>query len=283
MTHNAPETRGTDLATLLRDIDRLRAIADDWEPTQRNTLAALEHAVDALHGEALRRLLRRLKGEPGAAECLRELAGDEVIYAVLRHHGLLKASLNERIEQALADVRPSLRSHGGDVELVEVVPPDTVALRLTGACDGCPASAVTLSQGVEEAIREACPEIRHIRTQNRPTGATPVEVISPFDPGNWQPAVELAAIPDGGILCTEVAGRDLLLARHGETVRCFDNACSHMGLPLDRGAVKDGVLTCPHHGFGYYLDDGSCVSAPGVALISHPVRIDNHRVTVRLN
>lgn len=165
-----PSTDKPALDVLISDIERLRDIAREWEPTQRNTLLALEQAVAALHAEALRRLLQGLKDDPGCAARLRELVGDEVIYAVLRHHGLLKPSLNERVEKALATVRPMLHSHGGDVELVEVRAPDTVVVRLTGACDGCPASSVTLSQGVEEAIREACPEIRRVRTRSGSSG-----------------------------------------------------------------------------------------------------------------
>ncbi len=272
------------LAALLADIDKLRAVLKTWEPTQRNTASALEHALEALHAEALRRLLRGLKGEPACEQRLRELVGDEVIYAVLRHHGLLKASLNERIAEALAEVRPALREHGGDVELVEVVAPDTAVLRLTGACDGCPASAVTMTEGVEAAIRRACPEIHHIRTVAGSLSAqAPADVISPFDSEGWYSVVACERIPDGGVLAVTVAGRELLLTRSGEQLRCYDNACAHRGLPLDGGNIADGVLTCPHHGFSYYLDDGSCVSAPGVALLSHPLRLRADLVEVKLD
>ena len=60
-----------------------------------------------------------------------------------------------------------MRLHGGDVELVRVVPPDAVEIRLTGACHGCPASSETLREGVERAIRTHCPEILHIRQVSR--------------------------------------------------------------------------------------------------------------------
>ena len=45
--------------------------------------------------------------------------------------------------QALDEVRPYLDSHGGGVELVEVVD-GVVRLRLYGSCNGCPSSTMTL-------------------------------------------------------------------------------------------------------------------------------------------
>ncbi len=45
--------------------------------------------------------------------------------------------MKEKIETALADIRPSLQADGGDVELVDVEN-GIVKVRLTGACGGCP-------------------------------------------------------------------------------------------------------------------------------------------------
>ena len=127
------------------------------------TLAAhaYRQAIDALHAEALRRLVRGLRGAPEAAAALREAASDEIVYAVLRHHGILKPSIAERVEAALETVRPVLAAHGGDVELVRVEPPQ-VAIRMTGACDNCPASRLTIDAAVKTAVRAACPEITDI-------------------------------------------------------------------------------------------------------------------------
>jgi Fe-S cluster biogenesis protein NfuA len=75
-------------------------------------------------------------------------------------HGLHPQSLAERVEGALATVRPLLGAHGGDVELLEIdEDAGGVRLRLLGSCDGCPSSAITLQSAVERAIVEAAPEI----------------------------------------------------------------------------------------------------------------------------
>ena len=97
----------------------------------------------------------------GGGAALREAATDEVVYAVLRHHGILKPSIAERVEAALESVRPVLAGHGGDVELVRVDPP-AASIRFIGACESCPASALTIDAAVKTAVRAACPEITEI-------------------------------------------------------------------------------------------------------------------------
>lgn len=69
--------------------------------------------------------------------------------------------MRKEIESALNSIRPSLQSHGGDVELVEV-DGSVVKVRLTGACGGCPMAAITLRDGVERALKEAVPEITEV-------------------------------------------------------------------------------------------------------------------------
>jgi Fe-S cluster biogenesis protein NfuA len=149
------------LAALVDDIAQLERTFAGWEPDERAGVAAYKRAIEALHAEALRRLVRACKPEPAALAALRTAAGDEVVYAVMRQLGLLKPSLDERIAVALDTVRPTLASHGGDVELLRVAPP-RVELRFLGACDGCASSALTFHAGVEQAVRDACPEITEV-------------------------------------------------------------------------------------------------------------------------
>jgi Fe-S cluster biogenesis protein NfuA len=68
----------------------------------------------------------------------------------------------EKITEAISDVRPYLKADGGDVELVELTADNTVKVRLTGACDGCPFSMMTLKAGIEQAIRKKFPEMKEL-------------------------------------------------------------------------------------------------------------------------
>lgn len=67
--------------------------------------------------------------------------------------------MKERVETALAKVRPSLQADGGDVELVEITDDGVVKVKLTGACGGCPMAQMTLKMGVEKFLKKEVPEV----------------------------------------------------------------------------------------------------------------------------
>lgn len=74
----------------------------------------------------------------------------------------LSGTLEERVRQVLeARINPAIAAHGGRAEL-ERVEGDAVYLRLSGGCQGCAMSRMTLTQGIEVALREAIPEIARV-------------------------------------------------------------------------------------------------------------------------
>ena len=56
-------------------------------------------------------------------------------------------------------IRPSLIADGGDVVLKEISDDGKVTVELTGACKGCPLSALTLANGVERILKERVPGV----------------------------------------------------------------------------------------------------------------------------
>ena len=74
----------------------------------------------------------------------------------------LSGDVAQRILRVLEEqINPSIAAHGGRADLVAVE--DTAAyLRLSGGCAGCGMATVTLSQGIEVALRESVPEITHV-------------------------------------------------------------------------------------------------------------------------
>lgn len=67
-----------------------------------------------------------------------------------------------KIENALEQVRPFLKADGGDISLVEVTDDNIVKVKLLGACKGCSISNITMKAGIEEAIKNAVPEIKTV-------------------------------------------------------------------------------------------------------------------------
>ena len=67
----------------------------------------------------------------------------------------------QKIQIALDSIRPFLQRDGGDVELVDVTD-NIVKVRLTGACETCSMSTMTMKSGIEESIKNAIPEITSV-------------------------------------------------------------------------------------------------------------------------
>lgn len=61
--------------------------------------------------------------------------------------------MEEKIKATLEELRASLQSHGGDLELKSITG-TVVKLKLMGACGGCPHAMMTLKRGIEATLKE---------------------------------------------------------------------------------------------------------------------------------
>lgn len=67
-----------------------------------------------------------------------------------------------KVEDALAQVRPFLENDGGDIRLIEITDDFVVKVKLLGACSDCQVSIMTLKAGVEQSIKKAVPQIKEV-------------------------------------------------------------------------------------------------------------------------
>ncbi|RPI71287.1 MAG: NifU family protein [Ignavibacteriales bacterium] len=74
--------------------------------------------------------------------------------------------MEQEILKALKKIRPFLQADSGDVELVEVTNEGIVKVRLTGACEVCPLSVMTLRAGIERTLLREVPGIRRVEAVN---------------------------------------------------------------------------------------------------------------------
>jgi 3-phenylpropionate/trans-cinnamate dioxygenase ferredoxin subunit len=58
----------------------------------------------------------------------------------------------------------------------------------------------------------------------------------------------------------------------GEVV-AVPGVCPHEDVPLARGTLEKGELTCPGHGYAFDLRDGKCTHDPTLVLRRYPVTI----------
>ena len=73
--------------------------------------------------------------------------------------------LQEKVENAIEEVRPSLQADGGDIQFISVSEEGEVTVKLTGACHGCPMAQLTLKEGVEKYIKKIGPEVTSVISQ----------------------------------------------------------------------------------------------------------------------
>lgn len=64
----------------------------------------------------------------------------------------------KQVEYLIHKVRPYLQRDGGDIEIVNIED-GVVYVRMLGACDGCFALDITLTQGIETMLLENVPGV----------------------------------------------------------------------------------------------------------------------------
>ncbi len=71
------------------------------------------------------------------------------------------SDLQNRVQQVLDTIRPTVQGDGGDIELVDIVD-GVVQIRLAGSCVGCMYSMMTLQAGIERMLKEQVPEVKAV-------------------------------------------------------------------------------------------------------------------------
>jgi nitrite reductase/ring-hydroxylating ferredoxin subunit len=100
------------------------------------------------------------------------------------------------------------------------------------------------------------------------------------DATNFVRAGRLADVSAAGCLTVRVAGHTLALFTHAGWVYAVDNRCPHMGFPLQRGTVRDGILTCHWHHARFDLASGGTFDLWADDVRSFPVEVRDGDVWV---
>lgn len=142
---------GRTLDQLLDRMEHALARIEELPTADRDGVFGLLDDVDHLHRLALTHLAAALPLDE--VERLRDVHPSVAWLFEAYDIGLDARATAER---AIDDVRPYIQSHGGEVRVLEV-DGGRVHVRLSGACAGCTASAITLQEGVEKALRDRLP------------------------------------------------------------------------------------------------------------------------------
>jgi len=69
--------------------------------------------------------------------------------------------LQQNVEKALDEIRPFLKSDGGDVSLISIEN-NIVSIRFEGACTSCNVNQMTLKSGIEMTVKKYAPQIEKV-------------------------------------------------------------------------------------------------------------------------
>jgi len=261
MEASSPEELLERVQRLSERVERL----DD--PEARDAAQELVAAILEMHGAGLATIGGVLDEAGPAGEAAKaKLVADPVVASLLLIHDLYPVPLEQRVGEALEEVRPYMESHDGNVELLGVED-GVVRLRLAGSCDGCPASASTLELAIKEALEKAAPDLAGLEVEGlveevAPPSGIPLPVIqngngngsgaAPTNASLWMP-LDAPKPHAGEVSRVEVGGTVIALANVGESLLAFRDRCAACGEPIAAGHLKGGVLDCPSCERRFYL------------------------------
>src|SRR2546421_8323092 len=95
-------------------------------------------------------------------------------------------------------------------------------------------------------------------------------------------ATSLDDLRAAGRLVVHLDGHTVVLFLDGDEVHACDNRCPHMGFPLHRGSIKDGILTCHWHHARFDLCSGGTFDQWADDLRTYAASVSNGEVFVDL-
>lgn len=276
---SVPSLTVDDFEQLAQKVDQAMAEVQTLPTEMRAKALALKSCIEEFHKVGLTHIVRAMKNDEAGKEILFRIVEEPAVYALFSMHGLIRADLPTQVRRVIELVRPYMQSHGGDVHFVGMRD-RTVLVQLTGNCNGCSMSAVTLKKTVEETLKDRIPEIEAVDVVEPPPSNL-VQISAVGD--GWLAGPRLIDVPMNKPYAFKAGETNVLLIRTDKGLQAYRNACAHQGLPLDGGIldVEGGTLTCPWHGFQFDYGTGECFSAPQCQLEPFPTRVSNDQVWVR--
>jgi Fe-S cluster biogenesis protein NfuA/nitrite reductase/ring-hydroxylating ferredoxin subunit len=267
-------------------VSKIETLAD---PNARSASRELVQSLMDLHGGGIERMLEIIVDarEPGLP-LIDQLAADDLVASLLLLYGLHPLELDTRVLQALDKVRPYLRSHGGNVELLGV-DDGVVRLKLEGSCHGCASSALTLKLAIEEAIYDAAPdvialEVEGVVQQQSAPALVKLQGKAPADSHEaWAEVSGLESLVQGAAHTIDVRGYPVLFCKLDETLYAYSSTCRGCGQGLEGALFDTTALICPNCGSRYdVVRAGRGVDQPDVYLQPFPLLVEQGVARVAL-
>jgi len=188
--------------------------------------------------------------------------------APLGNRALAEASDGDADARMLAKVRvllddrinPSIASHGGQIS-AERVTDRTVYLRMSGGCQGCAASQLTLRGGVERTLRSALPDVRAIvDVTDHDAGSKPFYSEHPGASSDWNSPLDQADA--GGDSEPTLADR---IRKHLESLPSYAPTASYGAIARALGLGMPGSVRKVTHALEDTMREDASKSQPFIA------------------
>ena len=95
-------------------------------------------------------------------------------------------------------------------------------------------------------------------------------------------AARLDDVREAGCRVVHIEGRTVALFSHGDGIFAVENRCPHMGFPLHKGSVCDGILTCHWHHARFDLASGGTFDQWADDVTAFPVTVQDGEVWLDL-
>ncbi len=93
------------------------------------------------------------------------------------------------------------------------------------------------------------------------------------DTGRLVRVASVADVERDGLKTVQVGPSVVLLVAHEGRIHAVDNRCPHMGFPLARGTVRDGVIICHWHHARFELCSGGTFDPFADDVRSYPLEV----------
>jgi Fe-S cluster biogenesis protein NfuA/nitrite reductase/ring-hydroxylating ferredoxin subunit len=270
--------RGERIQKLLERIEALPY------PGAKELMRECMEAVLAFYGHGLSRILQVIGGAgPNGQKVYQAFIHDDVIKGLLLIHDLHPLDLETRLRGALDKVRPYLKSHGGNVELISLAN-DVAKLRLQGTCKSCASSSVTLELAIRYAIEQACPDLVQFEVEGgvRDEGSSAGSSLSGQKPAAWTVIEDAERLAEGGWMPVRIEQMRLIICKVNETFYAYRNRCPACNVPFDAGDLAGGFLSCAVGHRYDVMHAGRCAEIPSAHLDPFPLLFQEGAVKVAL-
>jgi Fe-S cluster biogenesis protein NfuA/nitrite reductase/ring-hydroxylating ferredoxin subunit len=267
---------GDRLQKLLREVEALPY------PGAKELIQDCMESVLGFYGAGLKRIIQVVSGDgPEGRKVFRDLIRDDVVKGLLLIHDLHPLNLEARLLEALDKVRPYLKSHGGNVELISLEN-DVARLRLQGTCQSCASSSVTLELAIRHAIEQACPDLVHFEVEGITQDQSAASLVSRRAVTDWQVVKNAHQLEEGAWMPVRIGDARLVVCKAHDTLYAYRNRCPACNMPLDTGSFEAGFLSCALNHRYDVVHAGRCAEIPSAHLDPLPLLVQENVVKVAL-